>query len=177
VAVAANDRPGLLSLVAGTLAMHRLDVRTASTATYGRRALLVWGVESAFGEPPPVPRLLSDLRRAVAGSIDVDAALARREEHLRPAAPDLDGYGNRVDIVPDASSAATVVEVRASDRPGTLYRLTAALTAAGVDIASAHIESRGAGVVDTFYVTGAAGGPLSVQEQERVAADLRTALD
>jgi [protein-PII] uridylyltransferase len=177
VAVAANDRPGLLSLVAGTLAMHRLDVRTASTATYGRRALLVWGVESAFGEPPPVPRLLSDLRRAVAGSIDVDAALARREEHLRAAAPDLDGCGNRVDIVPHASSAATVVEVRASDRPGTLYRLTAALTAAGVDIASAHIESRGAGVVDTFYVTGAAGGPLSVQEQERVAADLRTALD
>jgi [protein-PII] uridylyltransferase len=177
VAVAADDRSGLLSLVAGALAMHRLDVRTATTATYGTRALLVWGVEAAFGDPPPAPRLAADLRRALEGTLDVDAALARREEHHRGGPPDFDAPGHRVDVVPQASSTATVVEVRAGDRPGTLYRLTKALTACGVDIASAHIESRGANVVDTFYVTGPDRGPLGHEDQARVTAALRAALE
>ena len=40
----------------------------------------------------------------------------------------------RVDLVRAASDSATVLEVRAGDRPGLLYRLGRALALMGVDI-------------------------------------------
>lgn len=176
VVVAADDRPGLLSLVAGALAMHRLDVRSATTETVGDRALLAWIVESTFGDPVGADLLAADIRRALDGSLDLAAALRRREDSY-PGAPSVfEGPDNRVDIVQDASSSATVVEVRAHDRPGTLYRLTRALTGAGVDISSAHLESRGANVVDTFYVTDRHARPLGPAEAEHVRALLQRAL-
>lgn len=172
VVVAGDDRAGLLSLVAGSLAMHRLDVRSAHTATYDGRALLHLAVESTIGEPVPQSRLAADIRRAVDGSLDLAAALRRREEAYRKVEIPFDRPANRVDIVAQASRSATVVEVRAHDRPGLLYRLTRALTGAGVDIASAHIESRGANVVDTFYITGRTGQMLD----ERACVQVREVL-
>lgn len=176
VAVAADDRPGLLSLVAGTLAMHRLDIRSAATETVGRRALLAWVVEATFGTPVSSEQLAADIRRALDGTLDLDAALRRREDAYRGTETPFDRPASRVDIVQEASRSATVVEVRAHDRPGTLYRLTRALTMAGADIVSAHLESRGANVVDTFYVTGRDGLPLSQESAERVRAAVEQTL-
>ncbi len=173
---AADDRPGLLSLVAGTLAMHRLDVRSATTATYDKRALLVWTVESTFGSPVSADRLAADIRRALDGSLGLASALRRREDTYRSPEIPFDRPANRVDIVADASSSATVVEVRAHDRPGTLYQLTRALTGTGVNISSAHIESRGANVVDTFYVTDQDGRPLESGMAARVRQVLQDTL-
>lgn len=177
IVVAADDRPGLLALVAGALAMHRLDVRSAHTATYEGRALLLWTVEAAFGSPIGQDRLAADIRRALDGSLDLTAALRRREESHRSADYPFDRPANRIDIIAEASRTATVVEVRAHDRPGTLYRLTRALAGAGVDIASAHLESRGANVVDTFYVTDQTGQPLDEAGANEVRAVLQSVLD
>ena len=176
IAAAADDRPGLLSLVAGVLAMHRLDIREARTMTYGSRALLLWTVEAAFGDPPSSDRLVADLRRALAGTLDVAAALRRREDAYADRPMPFDEPGNRVDVVPGASANATVIEVRAYDRPGTLYRLTRALTECGVGISSALIESRGTNVVDSFYCTGPDGEPLDERQVERVRSALTGAL-
>jgi [protein-PII] uridylyltransferase len=177
IVVAADDRPGLLALVAGTLAMHRLDVRSAHTATYDARALLHWTVESIYGMPVGADRLAADIRRALDGSLDLAAALRRREDAYRATEYPFDRPANRVDLVAHASRSATVVEVRAHDRPGTLYRLTRALAGAGADIASAHLESRGANVVDTFYVTDHAGQPLSMAGASEVRDVLQAVLD
>lgn len=176
VVVAADDRPGLLSQVAGTLAMHRLDVRSAATETVGSRALLAWVVESAFGAPVSTQQLAADIRRALDGTLDIAAALRRREDSYPSAVSPFDRPASRVDIVQEASRSATVVEVRAHDRPGTLYRLTSALTSAGADIVSAHLESRGANVVDTFYVTGRDGQPLGQEAAERLRAAVEPTL-
>ena len=177
IVVAADDRSGLLALVAGTLAMHRLDVRSAHTATYDGRALLQWTVESGYGEPVGEERLAADIRRALDGSLDLAAALRRREEAHRARDYPFDRPANRVDIVAHASRSATVVEVRAHDRPGTLYRLARALAGTGADIASAHLESRGANVVDTFYITDRDGQPLLPAAAAEVRQVLQAVLD
>ncbi len=57
----------------------------------------------------------------------------------------------------DASSNATVVEVRAPDRLGVLYRITKALAELALDIRHAKVQTLGDEVVDSFYVRGADG--------------------
>ena len=54
----------------------------------------------------------------------------------------------------DATDAA-VVELRASDAPGLLYRVTRALERAGADVRSARVSTLGGDVVDAFYLAGA----------------------
>jgi [protein-PII] uridylyltransferase len=54
----------------------------------------------------------------------------------------------------DATDAA-VVELRASDSPGLLYRVTRALERAGADVRSARVATLGGDVVDAFYLAGA----------------------
>ncbi|HEX4082340.1 MAG TPA: ACT domain-containing protein, partial [Acidimicrobiales bacterium] len=58
----------------------------------------------------------------------------------------------------DASDVASVVEVRAHDVIGLLYRLTRAISAAGLTLRSARVQTLGAEVVDAFYVVDADGG-------------------
>ena len=54
-----------------------------------------------------------------------------------------------------------MVEVRAHDAPGLLWRVGRALGECGLDVRAARVETLGAEVVDVFYVTGANGQPLA----------------
>jgi [protein-PII] uridylyltransferase len=58
----------------------------------------------------------------------------------------------------DESPDAVIVEVRASDGVGVLYRIAGALRDAGLDIRLAKIATLGHEVVDTFYVVDARTG-------------------
>jgi [protein-PII] uridylyltransferase len=49
---------------------------------------------------------------------------------------------------------AAVLEVRAADTPGLLYRITHALEDAGADVRAARISTLGTAVVDAFYLEG-----------------------
>jgi [protein-PII] uridylyltransferase len=66
-----------------------------------------------------------------------------------------------VTLVDDASETATVVEVRAHDAPGLLWRVGRALGECGLDVRAARVETLGAEVVDVFYVTDGDGKPLA----------------
>jgi [protein-PII] uridylyltransferase len=160
ITVGAPDRVGLLSLVAGVLSMHRLEVRAAVTQTVGDRAVEVWHVTPQFGDPPAVDRLREDIRRAVDGHLDVGARLAARERAARrPEAPV--PLPARVDIIEGASSRATVLEVRAHDAPGVLHRVGAAIAGTGTDIDAARVSTLGSEVVDVFFLIDRHGLPLS----------------
>jgi [protein-PII] uridylyltransferase len=50
------------------------------------------------------------------------------------------------------SSSSTVVEVRAPDAIGLLYRITGAIAEMDLDIRSAKVATLGDDVVDSFYV-------------------------
>ncbi len=58
----------------------------------------------------------------------------------------------------DESPVAAIVEVRAPDGIGVLYRIARALVGAGLDIRLAKIATLGHEVVDTFYVVDARDG-------------------
>jgi [protein-PII] uridylyltransferase len=71
------------------------------------------------------------------------------------------------------SGAATgIVEVRAGDRAGLLYGLTAAIAGEGLDVTSARIETLGADAVDCFYVCNPSGIPVDAEQRRRVDAAL-----
>jgi [protein-PII] uridylyltransferase len=164
VTVVAPDRPGLLWRAAGVLASHRLAVRSANATTVGPTAVSVFQVAPEFGDLPDVTLVTSDLRRMLAGRLDVADRLDRRAQAapirgVRPAP--------KVLLVDDASDTATVVEVRAHDAPGLLWRVGRALGDCGLDVRAARVETLGAEVVDVFYVTDAEGRPLADPELRR----------
>ena len=63
----------------------------------------------------------------------------------------------------EASAQATVLEVRAEDRPGVVYLVCRALADLDVSVRSAHVATLGPQAVDVFYV----------QEQRRRRAERR----
>ncbi len=164
--IAVPDQPGVLPAVAGVLAMHRLTVRTAELRSLplpdgvdGTVLLLDWRVAAEYGSLPQAARLRADLVRALDGTLDIAARLAERDAaypRRRGVAPP----PPRVTVAPAASRLATVIEVRAQDAPGLLFRLGRALEAAGVRVRSAHASTLGSNAVDAFYVTGPEGARL-----------------
>jgi [protein-PII] uridylyltransferase len=173
VTVVAPDAPGLLSLSAGVLALHRLDVRSASVFSRGPTAVTVFRVEPRFGSLPDWAVVQGDLRRALSGDLDLPAVLASREAaYARPG-----GSEPSVRVLDDVSDTATVVEVRAADALGVLHRITGALASAGLDVRTAHISTLAADVVDAFYVVGPDGGKLGEPAlRARVQAEVLAAL-
>ena len=156
VTVVALDRPGLLWRAAGVLASHRLTVRGANATAVGEIAVTVFNVVPEYGDPPDSILVSSDLRRMLEGRLDVEDRLERRARAVRLHG--LSAPPPKVTLVDNASTAATVVEVRAHDEPGLLWRIGRALGECGLNVHAARIETLGAEAVDVFYVTDAAGG-------------------
>ncbi|MHC0428813.1 ACT domain-containing protein, partial [Streptomyces sp. O3] len=180
--IAVPDQPGVLSAVAGVLALHRLTVRTAEVRglalpeDLGREVLLLdWRVAAEYGSLPQAARLRADLVRALDGSLDIPARLAEREAAY-PRRRGVPAPPPRVTVAPTGSRLATVIEVRAQDAPGLLHRIGRALEDADVRVRSAHASTLGANAVDAFYVTGPDGAPLPREEATTVARALEEGL-
>ncbi|MEI2732631.1 MAG: [protein-PII] uridylyltransferase [Dermatophilaceae bacterium] len=168
-----RDRLGLFADVAGLLASEGFAVRSAVLRTEHGVAADEWYVDSPSGEVPDPDRLVRGLIRLGHGDHGPLASLERRRRaHAARgsdrAASTLATSGSpgqaRALVVPGASQTATVVEVRASDRPGLLYDIGSALSRAGVSVRSAHIATYAGQALDTFYLTRADGAGLSPPE-------------
>jgi len=175
VTVVAPDRPGLLWQAAGVLASHRLAVRSANATSCGDMAVTAFTVAHLYGDPPDASLVTGDLRRALTGQLDVAQRLHQREQVvLRPAAGPAPPT---VTLVDDASDTATVVEVRAHDAPGLLWRVGRALGECGLDVRAARVETLGAEAVDVFYVVDASGQPVKdAGTRGKIAAEVLGAL-
>ncbi|MFF9278386.1 [protein-PII] uridylyltransferase [Streptomyces griseosporeus] len=180
--IAVPDQPGVLPAVAGVLAMHRLTVRTAELRALdlpdgvdGSVLLLAWRVAAEYGSLPQAARLRADLVRALDGSLDIAGRLAERDAAY-PRRRGVVAPPPRVTVHPAASRLATVIEVRAQDAPGLLFRIGRALEDAAVRVRSAHVSTLGANAVDAFYVTGPEGAPLPGGEATSVARKLEEML-
>jgi [protein-PII] uridylyltransferase len=152
--VVSPDRPGLFSKVAGVLSLNGLDVvgAQAHSDEQGMAA-------SEFRVTPPKEGVISwdriqrDLVLALEGRLALDARLAERARtyarRRRTAARDVVPH---VHVHENASSDATVLEVRAPDAIGILYKMTRTLADMGLDIRHAKVSTLGHEVVDSFYV-------------------------
>jgi [protein-PII] uridylyltransferase len=165
--VVSPDRPGLFAKVAGVLALHGLDVRSATAGlTTDGRAVEVFDVEPSFGGEPRWERVAADLDAVLDGRMTLtDKLIARsrsyarryRRTAARPADP-------RVLIDNTASARATVVEVRAPDGVAVLHRITTALANCRLDVRVARVSTLGHEVVDAFYVVDGAGAKVTDDE-------------
>jgi [protein-PII] uridylyltransferase len=168
VVVAAPDSVGVLSKAAGVLALHSLDVRSATIRTHRGMAVNAFVVEPRFGSLPDSAVVRGDLGRAIEGTLPIAQRLAAKERAYQrgtrrpPTVHWFDGE----------ATDATVVELRADDAIGLLYRITAALERCHVDIRSARVSSLGGSVVDAFYVTTASGVPIPKHQRRAIEVAL-----
>ena len=167
VTAIAADRVGLLADVAAVLALQRLTVRAARAWAQeepsGEWAVSVWEVAAADVDPA-ILRTHWDAVRG--GRVDVDARFRAAVAGLEPT----------VVVRPEASEQATVLEVRAADRPGVIRLVCAALAALGVDVRSAHVDTLGPQAVDVFYLQEPSAGALSETRAADAAHAVRSAL-
>ncbi|HEY9378303.1 MAG TPA: ACT domain-containing protein, partial [Jiangellaceae bacterium] len=146
----------------------------ATIQTTDGRSVQVWHAATGFRGAPDAELLRADVARALDGRIDFVAKLrARAGERRRRIA----GYADpHVEVLPGASADATVIEVRAHDEPGLLYRLVAAIGSTGGVIRSAVVGTLGAEAVDVFYLVGDDGQQLSSEALGSVERALMDAL-
>ena len=158
VTVVVPGRADALAPVAGVLAVHRLDVRAATIQTAGGRAVQVWHASTGFRGPPGADVLRTDIARALDGGVDLAAKLrARAGERRRRVVAHADPH---VEVLPGASADATVIEVRAHDTAGLLYRLVSAIAECRAVVRSAVVGTLGAEAVDVFYLVDSHGKQL-----------------
>ena len=159
-----RDRLGLFADTAGLLAAYGLVVRTAILRTLDGVAANEWHVESPSGEAPDGARIARSLGRLAQGDRAPLGLLDRRRQFAgTPSARAASGSPgqSRALVVPHASEEATVLEVRAQDRPGLLHDLGLAFAKSGLSVRSAHIATYAGQTLDTFYVTEFGGRLLS----------------
>ncbi|CAN5581102.1 [protein-PII] uridylyltransferase [soil metagenome] len=179
VSVAAHDRLGLLADIAGAMAVSGLTIRAARAALHepaeadpaGSLAVSWWDLDA---NEVDVAGLRLRLDRVLDGSTDLADRLrsATSASVTRPAlvAPP------RVQVLADVSSTATVLEIRAADRTGLVWRLCRMLADARVSVRSAHIDTLGPQASDVVYVTDDAGRPLGEEEAALLASGLQQGL-
>lgn len=160
--VMTDDRPRIFSRVAGVLALHGLDVLVAAAhSSDDGRALAQFRVTDPVRHEIPWPRVIADLERALAGRLAIQARLAERvRTYGRPQHASIVADAT-VTFHNDASESATVVDVRAPDGIGVLYRITNAMGELDLDIRSAKVQTLGAEVVDAFYVRDGSGSKIT----------------
>jgi [protein-PII] uridylyltransferase len=161
LAVVTADRPGLLSRVAGVLALHGLDVLAADALTTAdgmaleqfRVAPAQVGARDVDGRwQQRWPDVVADVERALTGRLAVRARVAARANLYQPSRPTPGLPPPRVVFDEQASGASTVLEVHAPDSVGLLHRVTRALGDLDIDVATAKVQTLGEQVVDSFYV-------------------------
>jgi [protein-PII] uridylyltransferase len=171
VTIYAADHPGLFSKVAGALAVAGASIVDARihTMTNGMALDTFWIQDAAGGSfetPHRIARMAVLIEQALSGRLRIAEEIRKsrppfprtRAIHVPP----------RVVIDNHASATHTVVEVNGRDRPGFLHDVTAAMSEAGVQIASAHVTTYGVRAVDVFYVKDVFG--LKIENERKLGA-------
>jgi len=176
--VVCSDRPGVVSRVAGVLALHGLEVVRAVIHSEGDVVLDEFRVEVDAARLVPWERVVVDVERVLDGRLALASRLSERIGSAHQRRPGIHQLVPLVRFDNDGSDDATIIEVVGPDTPGLLYRITKAMAEMYLDVRSARIQTVGDDVVDTFYVVDAAGAKVTDPEvQHEVRRALMFALD
>jgi [protein-PII] uridylyltransferase len=182
VCVVADDRSGLLSLIAAALTAHDLDVIAAQI--YTRRAPgapaeaidLFWLRRSPSSDGTGsvsddviqnVKRLLTQMIRG--GSLPPPAEATRVDK--QDEAPGMtwvrfeEDYGN-----------AAVLVVQTSDRPGLLLTISRALFCLDLQVVRSEVSTTQGRVLDRFYVVDFDGRAIKKSRRSAIEADVLAAI-
>lgn len=171
----AEDRPGLFAAAAGTLAGFGVNILRAE-AFSNRRGLVLDTfrfadpVRNLDLNPSEVDRLRMTAEKVISGRKSVTDLLKNRPKPQTPSRKAR--IAPAVAFDPDASEAATLIEIVAEDRPGLLYDLASAISASGSSIEVVLVDTEAHKAIDVFYVT-KAGRKLETEEREKLGEALR----
>jgi [protein-PII] uridylyltransferase len=176
--VVAGDRPGLLSTIAGAVALAGLSILTAQAFTTDDAvAVDLFEVEGIFEPEVDDARwreFRGVLRKAVEGRLSLEHRVA--EKRARYPAPRADTPVT-VTVDNEASDYSTVIEVGAPDRIGLLYDITSALAELTLDVRLAKVATYTDRVIDAFYVRDALGRKVTETAQvAEIEATVRSRL-
>ena len=177
--IVTGDRPGILQAVAGSLAVHNVNVLggTAYTRDDGV-AIDVMHVGDARGlgiDEQRWERIFDSMSSALVGEFPIESRLeaARASYGAEPAAL----LPTTVDIDNASSDEYSIVEVHAADRLGLLYTITTVLRDMSLDIHMAKVNTFGNEIVDAFYVRRENGRRIEASDEiERLVARVTAAV-
>ena len=179
-----DDRPGLFAAVAGTLTAHGINILAVDL--FGRADGLVidtFKLSEVSSHGPVKPerraRVQAGVVSALTGGHDVAEAVASWLAKNPQRASRALGRAARSPAVrfdQESSATATVIEVRAPDRPGLAWTIAGTLARLELNITFAQIATAKALALDVFYVTGAGGQKLAPTELAAVEEALLASL-
>ncbi len=184
----APDRPGLLALIAGVLAAHRIDIQHAEVFSTPADEELGWlasraldlfevrGPEEGAVEPSRWRAARADLERVLSGTEPLEQLMARRLRASSLPQKPLPQVPTKVVIDNDAAREHSVVDVFTADRVGLLHTLAKTFFDLGLSVDLARITTEGHRAADAFYVRGPDGRRLEGPGAQRVVDAVSQAL-
>jgi [protein-PII] uridylyltransferase len=170
VSICAQDRPGLISKIAGVFTLNNIDILDVQVFTWRNSIAL-----DIFKVKPPPDQLFEDekwrraeenLKDALAGQLDLRESLKKKISSYRSCKPRVSKKPHRIVIDNTGSSFFTIVEVYTYNFPGLLFSITDALFRCDLNIWVAKIATKADQVVDVFYVRDLNGQKVDTPQQE-----------
>jgi [protein-PII] uridylyltransferase len=188
LALTATDRAGLLALVAGVLAAHRIDIQHAEVFSTPVDPALGWiagraldlfelrGPEGGAIDPARWRAARADLQGVLVDKVDLEELMARRLKASPLPARPLPRVATKVVIDNDSSRHHSVIDVFTADRVGLLHTLSRTFFDLGLTVDLARITTEGHRAADAFYVRNRDGGRVEGAEAKRITDALTQAL-
>ncbi|WP_026360984.1 [protein-PII] uridylyltransferase [Amycolatopsis nigrescens] len=152
VVLAVPAKAELLAPAAGVLALHSLEVHTAVLRGHDGGRAAIFTASPKFGSLPDIALLREQFGRAVSGGLALTQKLAAKERDYHSAGsvaaePKVLWFDDET-----SGSSTVVLELRAADRIGLLYRVAGALQGCAAEVRWAKVATLGGAVVDSFAI-------------------------
>jgi [protein-PII] uridylyltransferase len=154
--VLASDQPGLFAKLCGALACRGMNILKAEASSNSNGCILDLirfsdPMRNLELNPDEVSRLEWTVECVLRDSLSVADLIRQRRHAPRPSS------GSK--IMPavrfsnEASDDCTLIDFTGEDRPGLLYDMTSAISAAGCNIELVLVDTEAHKAIDVFYVT------------------------
>jgi len=173
--VLASDQAGLFSKLCGALACRGMNILKAEASSNSNGCILDLirfsdPMRNLELNPDEVNRLEWTVECVLRDSLSVADLIKQRRHAPRPSS------GSK--IMPsvrfsnEASDDCTLIDFTGEDRPGLLYEMTSAISAAGCNIELVLVDTEAHKAIDVFYVT-QAGRKLDEGAAESLSEELK----
>jgi len=170
VTVCAQDRPGLLSRLAGIFTLNGINILDLRIFTWRNNiALDIFEVEAPpdrLFERERWDKAAKHLQASLDDELDLNKELMQKRNRFRSIKTLTKSRPQKVVVDNESSSFFTLIEITAWDYPGLLFLITDALFRCQLDIWVAKVSTRVDQVVDVFYVRSFDGEKVDLPEQE-----------
>jgi [protein-PII] uridylyltransferase len=181
LALTAADRAGLLALVAGVLAAHRIDIQHAEVFSTPADPALGWiagraldlfelrGPEGGAIDTNRWHAARADLHKVLVDQVDLEELMARRLKASPLPARPLPRVATKVVVDNESARHHSVIDVFTADRVGLLHTLSRTFFDLGLTVDLARITTEGHRAADAFYVRNREGRRVEGDEARRIS--------